>query len=1493
MSASSELESQNTRAIQENTRAIQSEFERATKVEAGKVDKVEGKGLSTNDYTDEDKRTVTNLKNSVTSVNGVKPDDEGNVSLEKVPFADNLYTSEMTIDEPSGGFVFRTAGGDASISNGNAYLRKLYGSTGTVYDMLVAAKPVSFIAKGFNQFNPADVIAGFATIEDGKVVADVYSTCKVAFVRVVGGLLNGYTVHAMAGGVQSVGWCDKAPAIGTSVQSVRLASTEASTVEGCSNYQFVRLEDGRLFDDGYLAIATTDVRMLCVHPHWSGPANWRDEELKDYTEYSASTVVIPTVDIEGTAIPTGTYGLAAVGDVRDELDFDDKVFHKRIGRLDYSQDNVDFVYRYGTEYETDGVSTIFYVLKPEDAVDYILPVSTSGLYTVCDYGTEEFSGSEINVKVSIAYLPNLRDKLRTDVVTISEMTLAESKKEQVRRNIGAAADTESVKSVNGTLPDSRGDVQIKKVEYAENIYSADNTSDIGSFIVRTSGGDASISNGMATLAMVEGSVHIDSETGHISISKPTQFKSIGFNAFNSETMVVAGYNSFDSDGRIYFDSEHMDYRLCHARMPVSDSRGWQIYNPVGNVVKVGWCAEIPTAESTVTRLERDAILSETDNDVYVADESGYLVIVVKDVTKLCVHPRWSGKNNWGETEGFKDYEPYTESVIAIPTESVGGAELPTAVYGMPRIGDIGDTLNLLTKKYVKKIGYLPFSDANLEYAKSHSEAVIYDSVKILYALRDYVTYDVDVSGSYEVCDYGTEMFEGDVYAPISASIVYGDNLRDKLRTDVVTYSSQAALAKSDSQKAQARRNIGAASDTEVVKSVNGQKPSANGELLLNEVPYANNLISSDNQEIRSSFIFRTAGGDASITNGEANLSYVRGVANVPQHVPESLTYSFSEESRLNPEIDQETWISGRFGGDAGEYVFNYNGRDWVYTDKSGETPTQVVVDLASVGITVHNYAMSGDSLKVIYTITTDNEITVKNAYITANERQHFSALFDGATFKTVVSDSGQFKFIYESGVWNLYRLYNNAWQLDDNSPVTPLDYGITVNGTPIDNDAVLVKYTKKYDEYFSIVKPSKFRAIGFNQFNKGSERFPDAQYLEGYAIDLNGDVVAAEGSFVAWVHAVGGLTNGYQIYNGNATIDEVCWTSSIPTTGTTGMTVLAENTELSEDAVDGAPGNKLIKDYQFDKDGYLAISTDSIDLLCVHPRWSGTANWRDYEGLHDYEDYEEYTITVPLTAIDNSGDEPVEVNLPTGIYGIPSIGDVKDELNFGNFTYTQNISSIEYTPQNLSDVVSMGVPYSYDFNRILFKMQTPKKYRLGEEYSGLYTVCDYGTEEFIGSALPFGVECAVLYGQSLKDKLRTDVVTISEQNLSDSEKSQVGYNIGTRYRLVTNELQSTTVNVAGTDISCYVAHAEDYAITTIEIDRSDKPVFIYLPPKSKDGRARDFIIRLAVTIAEPPQVAFYGYGNENIDYESTDEEWATVESGSNLFSFTEMAAASN
>ena len=51
-----------------------------------------------------------------------------------------------------------------------------------------------------------------------------------------------------------------------------------------------------------------------------------------------------------------------------------------------------------------------------------------------------------------------------------------------------------------------------------------------------------------------------------------------------------------------------------------------------------------------------------------------------------------------------------------------------------------------------------------------------------------ITYTVDIDPAYIVNDWGTEEFIGTTVA-LGAHSLYGQNLRDKLRTDVLTIST--------------------------------------------------------------------------------------------------------------------------------------------------------------------------------------------------------------------------------------------------------------------------------------------------------------------------------------------------------------------------------------------------------------------------------------------------------------------------------------------------------------------------------------------------------------------------------------------------------------------------------------------------------------------------------------------------------------------------------
>ena len=89
-------------------------------------------------------------------------------------------------------------------------------------------------------------------------------------------------------------------------------------------------------------------------------------------------------------------------------------------------------------------------------------------------------------------------------------------------------------------------------------------------------------------------------------------------------------------------------------------------------------------------------------------------------------------------------------------------------------------------------------------------------------------------------------------------------------------------------------------------------------------------------------------------------------------------------------------------------------------------------------------------------------------------------------------------------------------------------------------------------------------------------------------------------------------------------------------------------------------------------------------------------------------------------------------------------------------------------------VVGLATAYDYDDNYIYYVLSSPIIYNVNVD--SVYTVNDWGTEEFTGTEVALGAQ--TLYGQNLRDKLRTDVVTISAQSLTQNQKNQVCTNIG-------------------------------------------------------------------------------------------------------------------
>ena len=175
-------------------------------------------------------------------------------------------------------------------------------------------------------------------------------------------------------------------------------------------------------------------------------------------------------------------------------------------------------------------------------------------------------------------------------------------------------------------------------------------------------------------------------------------------------------------------------------------------------------------------------------------------------------------------------------------------------------------------------------------------------------------------------------------------------------------------------------------------------------------------------------------------------------------------------------------------------------------------------------------------------------------------------------------------------------------------------------------------------------------------------------------------------------------------------------------------------------------------------DGYLIVTGGNETDTEIWMTWS---DWTDTPNDGVFEPYSQ-------TSIDLSG---VMVNFP---YGLMRVGNYYDEINLNTSYAYSRIQRLENNETNLENVILSGMPYDLDTGYIYVVRSTPATFQISLD--GEYTACDHGMEIFNGTTVP--VTASSLYGNSLKNKLERDVLTISQQTLTSSQKTQVQSNLG-------------------------------------------------------------------------------------------------------------------
>ena len=391
----------------------------------------------------------------------------------------------------------------------------------------------------------------------------------------------------------------------------------------------------------------------------------------------------------------------------------------------------------------------------------------------------------------------------------------------------------TVKSVNSTSPDTNGNVQINKVPIADNLDSSIRQQSSGDYIVRTSGGSASLSDGPASLLRVMGNsvrtgytpesldFSVNSESIDASITNMATFRS---EMGDSGTLTLSYTSSWSADPADYGitvvgspengDSivavwvKEVRGTITNAQPTAFGVTGWNLFNRTAGYARVvryseeygyGISGTYTSLAFSATESGEQTAITVTGG-LFTVPSDGYVWVTGGDSTTAI----WTTWSDW--TTGYQGaYQAYSKTTISL-------AAVMAACFadGLCAVGDVRDYIDISGGYAYQWIDVLEYSDENLAVAEASGREYTYDEETIILARATAtvtaLTSTLAINGAYTVNSHGLEMFDGTTI-PVGGMTSYGVDLKNKLERDVLTVSQQTLSA---AQQMQARNNIGAA-----------------------------------------------------------------------------------------------------------------------------------------------------------------------------------------------------------------------------------------------------------------------------------------------------------------------------------------------------------------------------------------------------------------------------------------------------------------------------------------------------------------------------------------------------------------------------------------------------------------------------------------------------------------------------------------------------------
>ena len=486
----------------------------------------------------------------------------------------------------------------------------------------------------------------------------------------------------------------------------------------------------------------------------------------------------------------------------------------------------------GDEGETESIADVLETLEAQTANE--IPMSSTDPTTVkaAVEAIDAKTGADIPVSNATGAGTIAASVAALEGRTAADIPMSGTDATKVKAAI-EALDEAAVKSVNGELPGATGDVTLKKVDLAENLSTDKTTQSDAEFIIRTAGGSASIENGDAFAMRIMGNrIHegLVEEELEMTVIPMTRVEDDPITATIDRDTFVAYVDESSTITLTYtteWSADPTDYGITVTGTPIAGdqitvvyvkedlgvihvaepdafvSTGWNLYDFSvgyarvckysstygfrigGTYSALAWAATLNGARTVINPV----------NGLFSVTGDGYLFVTGGNGTDTYIINTWS---DWIEgPEG--DFEPYSETVISLTT--VMAARFP---YGLMRVGDVRDEINLNTKTAISRIGRMSNTAENLAATEASGLAYEYDTEYIYIVKATEDTYTISESGDYVANDHGNEMFTG-TSVPVYLETLYGENLKNKLERDVVTlsegfFATEMPMSTSDSTK---------------------------------------------------------------------------------------------------------------------------------------------------------------------------------------------------------------------------------------------------------------------------------------------------------------------------------------------------------------------------------------------------------------------------------------------------------------------------------------------------------------------------------------------------------------------------------------------------------------------------------------------------------------------------------------------------------------------